>query len=55
MSIEFEKNLEKYAKVILKIGLTFQPKQRIKHWLWEINQTFIKYLKLFKLFKISSN
>jgi len=29
MSIEFEKNLEKYAEVILKIGLNLQPKQRL--------------------------
>lgn len=29
MSNEFEKNLEKYAEVILKIGLNFQLKQRL--------------------------
>lgn len=29
MSTEFEKNLEKYAEVILKVGLNFQPKQRL--------------------------
>jgi len=29
MSSEFEKNLEKYAEVILKIGLNLQPSQRL--------------------------
>jgi len=29
MSTEFEKQLEKYAEIILKIGLNFQPKQRL--------------------------
>ena len=29
MSSEFEKKLEKYAEVILKVGLNFQPKQRL--------------------------
>lgn len=29
MSSEFEKNLEKYAEVILKVGLNLQPKQRL--------------------------
>jgi aminopeptidase len=29
MSTEFEKKLEKYAEVILKIGLNLQPKQRL--------------------------
>jgi len=29
MSSKFEKKLEKYAEVILKVGLNFQPKQRL--------------------------
>ncbi|GAH01616.1 unnamed protein product, partial [marine sediment metagenome] len=29
MSSEFEQKLEKYAEVILKVGLNFQPKQRL--------------------------
>ena len=29
MSTEFERNLERYAEVILKIGLNIQPKQRL--------------------------
>ncbi|MFW9943027.1 MAG: aminopeptidase, partial [Candidatus Thorarchaeota archaeon] len=29
MSSEFERKLEKYAEVILKIGLNLQPKQRL--------------------------
>ncbi|MFX1493071.1 MAG: aminopeptidase [Promethearchaeota archaeon] len=29
MKSEFEKNLEKYAEVILKVGLNLQPKQRL--------------------------
>ena len=29
MSSEFEQNLEKYAEVILKVGLNLQPKQRL--------------------------
>jgi len=29
MSSEFEKKLEKYVEVILKVGLNFQPKQRL--------------------------
>ena len=29
MSSEFEEKLEKYAEVILKIGLNLQPKQRL--------------------------
>ncbi|GAH69986.1 unnamed protein product, partial [marine sediment metagenome] len=29
MSSEFEQKLEKYAEVILKIGLNLQPKQRL--------------------------
>ncbi|GAJ21510.1 unnamed protein product, partial [marine sediment metagenome] len=29
MSSEFEKKLEKYAEVILKVGLNLRPKQRL--------------------------
>ncbi|MBA7640627.1 Aminopeptidase 2 [subsurface metagenome] len=29
MSSEFEQKLEKYAEVILKVGLNLQPKQRL--------------------------
>ena len=29
MSSKFEKNLEKYAEVILKVGLNLQPGQRL--------------------------
>lgn len=29
MSSEFEKNLEKYAEVIIRVGLNLQPGQRL--------------------------
>ena len=41
---EFQRNLEKYAEVIIKIGINVQPGQRVLITPWTDNADFVRLL-----------